>query len=133
MRELDIELIHADSAPAKGRVERCNQTLQDRLIKELRLQNISTMEEGNKFLDTYMQAHNDRFAILPFSPQDLHRPLDSLCNLDIILTHQESRKVQKNITLRYKSRIYQIETPGKGYRLRQGLVTVCESESGRLL
>jgi len=132
MRELDIELIHADSAPAKGRVERCNQTLQDRLIKELRLQNISTMEEGNKFLDSYTQTHNERFAIPPFNPEDLHRPIDPLCNLDIILTHQDSRTVQKNITVRYKNRTYQIETPGKGYRLRQGIVRVCESESGEI-
>lgn len=132
MRELDINLVFADSPQAKGRVERCNKTLQDRLVKELRLQNISTMEEGNKFLETYMLAHNNQFAIPAFEPTDLHRPIDLTCNLDIILTHQETREVQKNITIRYKNSIYQIEIPGKGYRLRQGTVTVCESASGEI-
>lgn len=132
MRELGIKLTNANSPEAKGRVERCNGTLQDRLVKELRLQNISNMEDGNNFLDSYALQHNKKFSVLPFDEKDLHKPIDSHCNLDIILTLQEKRSVQKNITVRYKTRIYQIEVPGKGYRLRQGLVIVCESESGEI-
>lgn len=133
MRELGIDLLYANSAPAKGRVERANETLQDRLVKELRLHNISTIEGGNKFLEgNYTEIFNTKFSIPPFDPTDAHREVDEKCNLDIIFTLQVNRKITKNITVRYKSKIYQIIVPGKGYRLRQGIVTVCESESGEI-
>ena len=62
--------------PDKGRVERANRTLQDRLVKELRLAGISDMAAGNAFLPGFMARHNERFACLPARPDDLHRPLN---------------------------------------------------------
>ena len=72
MRELDIELICANSPQAKGRVERANGTLQDRLVKELRLRNINDMETANAFLPTFTTDYNQRFAIEAFDRHDAH-------------------------------------------------------------
>jgi hypothetical protein len=65
LAELNIEIICANSSQAKGRVERVNRTLQDRLVKELRLANISDMDAGNAFLPSFLLAHNERFAVTP--------------------------------------------------------------------
>ena len=74
--ELGIEVIYAHSPQAKGRVERSNQTHQDRLIKELRLRNISTLEEANKFIiETYIPKHNKAFAVKAAREGDVHRPI----------------------------------------------------------
>lgn len=132
VEELDIVVHHARSAPAKGRVERANKTLQDRLIKELRLRGISDIESANEFLDEYAKTHNDKFSIPPRDPMDVHKPLDKSTNLELVLTHKEERSVQKNLTIQYKNRIFAINVPGKGYRLRQAKVTVCEAESGEI-
>ena len=75
MTELDIEIICANSPQAKGRVERANQTLQDRLVKELRLQRISTAERANAFAPEFMADFNRRFSLPPANPEDAHRPL----------------------------------------------------------
>ncbi|WP_299657351.1 ISNCY family transposase, partial [uncultured Jannaschia sp.] len=75
LEELGIEIICADSSQAKGRVERANRTLQDRLVKELRLEGISDMVAGNAFLPGFVERYNDRFAKTPHRPDDLHRPL----------------------------------------------------------
>ncbi len=86
MEELGIELIFASSPQAKGRVEKVNQTLQDRLVKELRLNGISSMEEGNRFLPTFVAAFNRRFAVIPRSSLNLPRPLASHGRLEDILS-----------------------------------------------
>lgn len=132
MKSLDIELIFAHSPQAKGRVERANGTLQDRLIKELRLKGISDMEKANQFLDEYTEYHNSKFAVLPRDPIDVHRAFKNLTSLDLDFTHQEMRKVNKNLSVQYLNKIYVINVPGKGYRLRQAEVTVCEAESGEI-
>jgi len=77
MQELDIKVIHASSPQAKGRVERSNGTLQDRLLKELRLASVSIMDEANKFIreSNYIALHNARFAVLPAQPGNAHRPI----------------------------------------------------------
>ena len=75
LETLNIEIICANSPQAKGRVERANGTLQDRLVKAMRLEGISTIAEANAFLPGYMARHNQRFAKAPFDPRDLHRPL----------------------------------------------------------
>ncbi|MBU2459686.1 ISNCY family transposase [Patescibacteria group bacterium] len=72
MEELGIELIFANSPQAKGRVEKANQTLQDRLVKELRLQGIKSMEEGNRFLPKFIEEFNQKFSVVPKSPVNLH-------------------------------------------------------------
>ena len=74
--ELNIEILCANSSQAKGRVERMNRTLQDRLVKELRLCGIDSMEAGNAFLPAFMEDYNARFAIVPARPYDLHRPVN---------------------------------------------------------
>jgi len=72
LKALTIEIICANSSQAKGRVERANKTLQDRLVKELRLAGVSTMEAGNAFLPTFMADYNARFAKAPFNDKDIH-------------------------------------------------------------
>ena len=76
LAELNIEILCANSSQAKGRVERVNRTLQDRLVKELRLAGIGGIEAGNAFLPGFMARFNARFAVAPARPGDLHRPLN---------------------------------------------------------
>ena len=91
MQQLDVQIICAHTPQAKGRVERVNLTLQDRLPKELRLRGISTWEAGNAYLPEFMADFNRRFAVLPRSELDAHRPLTDQDHLDQILTWQETR------------------------------------------
>ena len=119
MKELDIQVICADTPQAKGRVERGFDTHQDRLVKELRLAGISTKEAANRFLrDVYLPAHNERFAIAPASDVDAHRPLRTLTNhLDEILSIQVERQLANDFTLRFQNRFFQV-LPHKPLRLR---------------
>lgn len=75
LHELNIDIICANAPQAEGRVERANETLQDRLVKEMRLAGISTIEAGHAFLPAFMEDYNRRFAKTPFSDKDVHRPL----------------------------------------------------------
>ena len=85
LKTLDIEAIHAHSPQAKGRVERANRTLQDRLVKEMRLRGIDGMEAGNAYLGEFMADFNRRFAVAPRNPQDAHREvLHDAAELDLI-------------------------------------------------
>ena len=76
LAELNIEILCASSSQAKGRVERVNRTLQDRLVKELRMAGVSSIEAGNAFLPDFIARFNARFAVAPARPNDLHRPLN---------------------------------------------------------
>ena len=78
LAELNIEILCANSSQAEGRVERANRTLQDRLVKELRLADISTIDAGNAFLPALVESFNERFAVRAARPDDLHRKLGSL-------------------------------------------------------
>lgn len=75
LHELNIDIIYANSSQAKDRVERANKTLQDRLVKELRLDSVDMMEKANAFLPTFVEQFNTKFAKEPANPTDLHRPL----------------------------------------------------------
>src|SRR5579875_3083086 len=75
LAELNIEILCANSSQAKGRVERANRTLQDRLVKELRLAGVNDMEAGNAFLPGFVERFNEQFAVRAASPDNLHRPL----------------------------------------------------------
>ena len=75
LRSINIELICARSPQAKGRVERANHTLQDRLIKEMRLAGISNMHSANNFAKAFIKKYNEKFAVLPKNKQDAHQPL----------------------------------------------------------
>ena len=112
MQELRIEVIHANSPQAKGRVERLFQTLQDRLIKELRLNNISDIETANQFLKKkFIPAFNAKFAVEPRTKDDHHRPLSQResNNLSAILCRQGERTVRSDFTISYATRWYQLQ------------------------
>jgi transposase len=126
MNELGIEIICANTPQAKGRVERANKTLQDRLTKELRLHNISSPEEANKWLPEFMEDYNNRFATTPRSDLDFHTPLSTSDNLDHILCRKETRLLSKNLTFQYHKTIYQIHVDRPTYAMRNTVVTVLE-------
>jgi hypothetical protein len=133
MRELGIQLICANSPQAKGRVERANATLQDLLVKELRLKNISDIESGNAFAAQFMAQHNKRFAKAPASTEDRHqRALPDENTLNLIFSHQCQRKLSKNLELSYNNVIYQVKQAGRGHRLRQSNITVCENKDQKV-
>jgi hypothetical protein len=102
LAELNIEILCAHSSQAKGRVERANRTLQDRLIKELRLAGISGIAAGNAFLPGFIERFNARFAITPARSDDRHRPLNLAPErLRVILCRREQRYVGQQLTLSY--------------------------------
>ena len=130
MRELDIELICANSPQAKGRVEKANGTLQDRLIKEMRLKGISDIPAANDFLPEFMEDYNNRFAVEPANPNDAHRSLiPDEQTLNLIFSHQEKRKISKNLEVSYNNIVYQIQSKTPGYTMRKSAVTVCDRKS----
>lgn len=133
MQDLEIELLCANSPQAKGRIERANQTLQDRLVKEMRLRRISNPEQGNVYLPEFIDDFNSRFAVPPRSSNNAHRPLTALENLNHILTWQEQRILSKNLTLQFKKVVYQIQTQPSSYALRNAHVTVCEDARAAVL
>jgi len=105
LAELNIEILCANSSQAKGRVERANRTLQDRLVKELRLAEISNVEAGNGFLPAFMERFNERFSVVPAKSEDLHRSLSVRgSRLKDILCHREQRHVIEQLTLSYNRR-----------------------------
>jgi len=132
MDELDIQLICANSPQAKGRIERANQTLQDRLVKELRLRGISDLEAGNAYLPKFREDFNRRFAVAPRSMHNAHRPLLKTDKLDVILTHQKTGTLSKNLTVQFKQVVYQIQSNRPDYALRHAKVTVCENVNGEV-
>ncbi|MGQ0396030.1 ISNCY family transposase [Klebsiella pneumoniae] len=133
LSELGIELICANSPQAKGRVERANQTLQDRLIKEMRLEGISSIEDANAWLDTFIADFNHRFARAAKYPKDLHRPVaESAEDLDDIFAWQESRKLSKTLTFRYDKMIYLVEPTEENTRIAGENITVYDYPDGTL-
>lgn len=107
MNELSIRVSHAGSPQAKGRVERSNRTHQDRLIKELRLRGITTVEKVKEFLPEYIEKHNRLFSVIPLEGTNAHRSLDGY-DLDSIFCIHESRKIQNDYTVLYKKHILQL-------------------------
>jgi hypothetical protein len=132
MQELDVQIICANTPQAKGRIERANQTLQDRLVKELRLRDISDIDSANDFLTEFRQDYNRRFAVVPRSSHNAHRPLLNSENLDVILTHQKIGTLSKNLTVQSNKVIYQIQSNRPDYALRNAKVTVCENANGEV-
>jgi transposase len=132
LKELDIELICAHSPQAKGRVERANQTLQDRLPKELRLRGICTVAAANAYLPEFIADYNQRFAVAPRSAEAAHRPLAKGEDPERVLTLCERRTLSKNLTLSYNNVIYQIKTKRSAYTMRGAHVEVREKSSGEI-
>ena len=107
--KLGIEIIPAHSPQAKGRVERSNGIYQDRLVKELALDGVTTLDGGNKVLaNGFTDGLNDRFAIAPAEELDYHRPLHKAVDLDDVFCHEEHRVLQNDWTVSHENRQYQI-------------------------
>lgn len=132
MKQLDIEVLCASTPQAKGRVERMNQTLQDRLVKEMRLRSISSMAAGNAYAPEFIANLNAHVAVRPRESADAHRPLLPQEDLARILTVQELRVLSKNLTVSYHKVIYQIQTPRPTYALRNAQVVVRENRFGAI-
>ncbi len=109
MHELNIQPICANTSSAKGRVERAHLTLQDRLVKELRLRGISSVDAANDFADEFMTDYNRRFGKAPRHDFDVHRPLETDDDLTAFFTWREPRRVSKFLTVQYDKVLYLIE------------------------
>ena len=127
LSELGIELIHANTPQAKGRIERLFKTLQDRLVKELRLRNISDIETANNFLKQYLPVFNSRFNVIPFDNTNVNVKIDGDIDLLSYLCIKEQRTVKNDNTISYNAKIYQLE-PG----VRAKRVTVEERIDGSM-
>jgi hypothetical protein len=110
LKELGVEVIHANSPQAKGRVERLFGTLQDRLVKEMRLKNIRTIQEANIFLDQYLPGYNRRFAVIPVSKENLHRDIPRGLNLNDIFCVKTKRTLRNDFTIAHNRKLYQIQS-----------------------
>ncbi len=130
LHELNIDIIYANSSQAKGRVERVNKTLQDRLVKEMRLEGIDTMREANEYLPTFIEQFNAKFAKEPVSPTDLHRSLTELDQLDEILSWQEDRTVSHSLTVQYDRVVYLLEPTGIAKDLQRKKIRVYDYPDG---
>ncbi len=129
---LNIDIICANSSQAKGRVERANATLQDRLVKEMRLLGISSMEAGNAFLPVFMADYNARFAKPPFGDRDLHRSCAEHDDLDDAFAWKEERSVSVNLTLQYDQVMFILEPNEITRSLARKRVMVIDYPDGRL-
>ena len=110
LSELGVELIPAHSPQAKGRVERLFKTFQDRVIKELRLADISTLEAANQFLEGYLPIYNQRFTVQPAQVADLHRPRPANRELDRSLCIKTPRSLRRDWTVAHHGHLYQVRT-----------------------
>lgn len=128
---LGIEVIHANSPQAKGRVERCNGTLQDRLIKEMRLAKISSIEAANNFLRTnnFIEKHNNNFSVSPTQSGDAHK---SVCGYDLndVFCIREKRILANDFTIIYNKEIFQLLKQQKTILRPKDEIIVCVSLSG---
>jgi hypothetical protein len=132
MRELDVELILANSPQAKGRVERRNGTLQDRLVKAMRLAGVATIEAGNRFLEgPFLAELDERFAVEAADPADAHRAVGT-ADLSETLCEQEERAVGKDWCVRWRGRVLQVDKTHERLSLAGRRVTVREKADGTL-
>jgi transposase len=132
LAELNIEILCANTSQAKGRVERAHHTLQDRLVKELRLAGISTIDAANAFLPSFIAHYNTRFAKPPAHDQDFHRVLASHQDLDQILCWREQRQVSHQLVVNYSRMKLMLKPEGIAMRLRGKMVEIYDFPDGRL-
>jgi hypothetical protein len=119
LESLGSKVIIAGSAQAKGRVERLFNTLQDRLIAELRLAKITTIADANRFLtETFTLRFNNRFAVSARSAESRYRRPDPTANLDLVFCRKEQRKVSSAHSFTWKNQIYVIDRPLRDFRFR---------------
>ena len=117
LKELGVEVSHAHSPQAKGRIERLFRTFQDRVIKEMRLRGIKTIEEGNQFLEKYLPLYNKRFSVRPREKDDVHRPLPRGIDLSAILCIKTERTLRNDFTVAHNHKLYQIEDATKASKV----------------
>ncbi len=130
---LKIELVNASTPQAKGRVERANQTLQDRLIKEMRLADICTLEQAQAFAPLFMARWNSKFVLPPRDPEDAHRLWTGTPEaLDEILARREERILSKALTFSSGAMMYCIKITGPGIALRGARVTLLHFADGSM-
>jgi hypothetical protein len=132
LADLNIEILCANSSQAKGRVERAHATLQDRLVKELRLAGISDLETANAFLPGFIESYNSKFARAPAQALDLHRPLDSMNDLGDILCWRETRRVSRQLVVHYNQMKFTLHPTEITARLVGQEVEVYDFPDGRL-
>lgn len=130
--ELNIELICANSSQAKGRVERANKTLQDRLIKELRLRNISKIDAANEYFPEFIEEYNNKFAKPPQSPINTHRQLQENESLTEVLCFKQERTVTNNLTIQYNRVMYLLEDTEENRSLRRKQIMLHEYPDGKI-
>ena len=116
LEELGVDFIHANSPEAKGRVERVFKTLQDRLVKEMRLRDIKTKVEANRYLRYYLPGHNKRFTVKPKNASDVHRRIPDSIDLDAVLCIRKKRTIRRDWTIRDNNKFYQIMKVPSGLR-----------------
>ena len=117
LKELGVEVSHAHSPQAKGRIERLFRTFQDRVIKEMRLREVKTIEEGNKFLEEYLPLYNKRFSVRPREKDDVHRPLPRGMDLNAILCIKTERTLRNDFTVAHNHKLYQIQDATKASKV----------------
>ncbi len=134
MNQVGVKTITAHSPEAKGRVERMNGTLQDRLVKELRLAGISTIEEANKFLETYIHKFNKQFAVVPKQQENLHKSIDKRLKAQLpqILSVQSQRKVNNDYTIMFKNQFFQLDEKQSTTVFKKDTVIVEERLTGKV-
>ncbi len=129
---LDIELTYAYSPEAKCRVERCNGTVQDRLIKEMRLLGIDNSDAANAYLPEFIADYNQRLYVEPVSQIDRHRPLDETEDLDFLFSIHDFRIITKTLQLNYDGKSYQIKTERLAYNFQKREVLISQDSMGMI-
>jgi hypothetical protein len=133
-KELGIRLITAHSPEGKGRVERMFQTLQDRLVKEMRLASICTIDEANAFLQTYIPKFNTQFAVVAHTDGDAHRTLgnDTKPDLHTILAKHDERVVMNDYTVRFENKYFQLKQEQPTTVYKKDKVTIIQRTDGSI-
>ena len=132
LHALNIDIICANSSPAKGRVERAHKTLQDRLVKELRLAGAGTLAQGNALLPAFIADYNARFAKPPANGKDLHRPLRESDDLEDAFAWKEERTLSQALTLQYDKVMFILEPSEQAKAATGKRVSVVDYPDGRL-
>ncbi|MDP1834292.1 MAG: ISNCY family transposase [Chlamydiales bacterium] len=131
LKLLNTELILAPTPQAKGRVERANQTLQDRLVKEMRLRGIKTIEQANEYSREFMEKYNEKFSKKPMSDCNAHRPLEGY-DLERVLSRHEERSLNSSAMFQFNSVLYQVQEVSEYRRMNKRKVEIRVTPSGKM-
>ncbi len=132
LHDLNIDILCANTPQAKGRVERANRTLQDRLVKEFRLKGVGTIKAGNAELPAFVATYNARFATAARDGRDMHRRLGPMDDMDTVFSWQVERTVSRNLTLQYDKVLFLLRPSKATEDLARKRVVVHDFPDGRL-